>query len=450
MPALKIATDRFRLIIGLGETGWSVARYLDRAGVPFAIADTRAAPPYAAELRRKLPKITCSLGGVDERILQQADEIVLSPGISHNEDFVRKAKSWGKPIISDISLFRSAVSKPVIAISGSNGKSTVTSLLAAMAARQQLNVAAGGNLGTPVLDLIRSDIHAYVIELSSFQLEMTHQLKASVACLLNVTHDHQDRYAQFIDYYRAKQKVFEKCAAAVYNKEDRLTVPLFGPAQGSLAVGLGPPDKDELGILSKKGEPYIAAGVDLLMPVKKIRLLGKHNLLNVMMALAVAQKAAWSLAECLIAAQEFQGLPHRCEWVSKIKGVDYINDSKATNPGAACTALDALSDDHAQVHIILGGASKQADFTDMRRSIEKHKAAAYLIGEEANRLDLSLGPQIRKEICKDLEDAVLRATRQARAGDLILLAPACASFDAYSGFAARGDHFKSLVHSLLL
>ena len=449
MPAVNIATDRFRLVLGLGKTGWSVVRYLGRRNLPFAVADTRHNPPYADRLRQELPETLCVFGKVDEGLLRRADEIVLSPGISHEEEFVKKAKSLGKPIVSDVALFRAAVTKPLLAISGSNGKSTVTSLLAAMAARQGIKALTGGNIGTPVLDLIQDDAEAYIVELSSFQLEITHQLAAAVACLINVTPDHQDRYANLTDYYQAKQKIFEKSEAAVYNKTDKLTAPLFGPARGSTAVGLGPPDKDELGILPKKGVTYIAMGVRLLMPVDKIKLAGKHNLINVMMALGVAQKAGWELEECLQAAQEFEGLAHRCEWVARKGGVDYINDSKATNPPASCAALEAFGDQYARIHVILGGQTKGADFGSLKTCIKKYGAVPYLIGEEAQRLHATLGSAMgHGKMCQDLEDAVRQAKAAAAARELVLLAPACASLDSYDDFGARGNHFKSIVRSL--
>ena len=449
MPAVKIATDRFRLVIGLGETGWSVVRYLAQNQLPFAVADTRRNPPYASSLQQQLPKVSCSLGYVDEKLMQYADEIILSPGISQNEDFVLKAKALGKPIISDIALFLRSVSEPVIAVSGSNGKSTVTSLLAQMAARQGLATATGGNLGTPVLDLIRKDVTVYILELSSFQLELTHQLAAKVACLINVTPDHEERYERFQDYYHAKQKIFEKCEAAVYNKSDKLTLPLFAPQKGgTAAVGLGPPDIGEWGILTKSGEEHLAAGVEFLMPAKDVGLAGKHNLINVLMALAVASKANWSISHCLEVVREFRGLPHRCERVGRIRGVDYVNDSKATNPAATRAALDGLAGDYKHIHILLGGKSKQADFTPIRQSLEHINATAYLMGEEAGRLSQSLGVKTHIEICADMTDAFLRSSQNANSGDLVLLSPSCASFDMYDNFAARGDHFRSMVCSL--
>ena len=197
MPATKIATDNFRLVIGLGETGWSVARYLAKKQLPFAIADTRKNPPYGLSFHQEFPAVPYSLGSVDDQLIRRADEVVLSPGISHDQDFVAKAKKWNKPIVSDISIFRQEVSQPIIAISGSNGKSTVTSLLAAMAKKQCIHAATGGNLGPPALDLIADGIEVYILELSSFQLELTHQLAANVAALINVTPDHSERYGSF-------------------------------------------------------------------------------------------------------------------------------------------------------------------------------------------------------------------------------------------------------------
>lgn len=449
MPAAKITTDRFRLVIGLGETGWSVARYLAKKQLPFAVADTRKEPPYGSSFRQQLPDVPHSLGSVDDQLMRRADEIILSPGISHSHSFVVKAKAWGKPIISDISLFRNAVSQPVIAVSGSNGKSTVTSLLSFIAKQQGINAASGGNLGTAALDLMDEKVEVYILELSSFQLELTHQLAATVAGLINVTPDHNERYENFQQYYQAKQKIFERCEAAVYNKSDKLSLPLFVPQEGgATAVGLGPPDQGEWGILTRKGEDYLAAGVNLLMPVSAVKLLGKHNRINVLMALAIADKMGWPQEASLAAVRKFRGLPHRCEWVARIDGVDYINDSKATNPAATCSALEGLAPSYKRTHIILGGSGKQADFSPIKEAVTTYPTTAYLIGEEAERIKQALGNQSSIEICSDMVDAFQRASRNASQGDMVLLSPACASFDSYDSFVARGDHFKSLVAGL--
>ena len=449
MPATKIATDNFRLVIGLGETGWSVARYLAKRQLPFAVADTRENPPYGRPFHQQYPTIPYSLGSVDDQLIRRADELVLSPGISHDQDFVTKAKKWNKPLVSDISIFRHEVSQPIVAISGSNGKSTVTSLLSAMAKKQGIHAAAGGNLGPPALDLIAAGVEVYILELSSFQLELTNQLAANVAALINVTPDHNERYGSFQQYYDAKQKIFSRCKAAVYNKSDKLSLPLFVPQEGgATAVGLGPPDKGEWGILNRKGEEYLADGVEPLMPVSAIRLLGKHNWLNVLMALAIAAKMSWAREACLAAVREFSGLAHRCEFVAKIRGVDYINDSKATNPAAASSALEGLAGAYRHIHIILGGSSKQADFSPVKESLASYQTTAYLIGEEAQRIRQLLGDKQPIELCSDMSAAFSRCSTNAKAGDLVLLSPACASFDSYDSFGERGDHFKSMVTKL--
>jgi len=449
MPVTKIATDRFRLVVGLGETGWSVSRYLAKKKLPFAVADTRKDPPYGLSFHQEFPAVPYSLGSVDDRLIRRADEIVLSPGISHSQDFVAKAKQWNKPIVSDISIFRQEVSQPIIAISGSNGKSTVTSLLAVMAKQQGIHAATGGNLGPPALDLIEDGVEVYILELSSFQLELTHQLAADVAGLINVTPDHSERYKDFQQYYDAKQKIFSRCKAAVYNKSDKLSLPLFVPKEGgATAVGLGPPDKGEWGILNRKGEEYLAAGVEPLIPVSAIRLLGKHNWLNVLMALAIADKMLWSRELCLEAVKEFRGLAHRCEFIAKIDGVDYVNDSKATNPAATYSALEGLAGAYKHIHIILGGSSKQADFSPIKKSLANYQTTAYLIGEEAEKIKQLLGDKQPIEMCSDMSDAFNRCSTNAKAGDLVLLSPACASFDSYDNFGRRGDHFKSMVTKL--
>ncbi len=451
--AVKIASDRKRLVVGLGETGWSVARFLHAQGMDFIMADSRddskTPPPYLSQMKNSMPDAELYLGNVPPSLMAAVDEVVLSPGMALSHPIAKLAHNMGKSIISDIELWRRSLRKPLIAVSGSNGKSTLVTLLDLMAKRQNINSALGGNLGTPVLDL-NPNADLYIIEMSSYQLDITANLDASVACLLNVTPDHLERYGSFINYYQSKQRIFSGCKAVVYNKEDMLTRPMAAPAGKVLSFSGNQPDINEFGILQRKDGKYLAYGGNLLLPVAELNITGLHNYKNILAALAIAKLLDWSIDDCLKVATEFTGLPHRCEKVGEVNGVVYINDSKATNPEAACAALQSLAATTAgRIHIIIGGSHKGANFTQLAECIKNYKAVAYLIGEEAERLDNCLHANTQRIMCPGgLREALSIIKQKAQAGDLALLSPACASFDSYKNFVERGMDFASAVGEL--
>lgn len=449
---MNIVSDRLRLVIGLGETGNSVAKYLHDQGMAFMLADTRENPPYLDEIKAQMPEVKMYLGELPESVVDMVDEVILSPGLSLSHPFVQLAKNKDKNIISDIELWRRSLDKPLIAVSGSNGKSTVVSLLSVMAESQGLKVASGGNLGHPVLDLT-ADADIYIIEISSFQLDITSNLEADVACLLNVTPDHMERYDNFQDYYQSKQRIFDQCKSVVYNRNDKLSMPLKMPAD-SVCFSSSQPDINQFGIIERQGGSYLAQGHETLMNVKDIKLIGQHNYQNVLAALAVAKLQNWQLAECLEAIRNFTGLEHRCQWVAEKHGVTYFNDSKATNPAAACASLLSMIDicsgaiNNGTIHIILGGSSKNSDFSELADVISKNKVSSYLIGEEGENIYNALPQSVTKTICGDLTKAMQEISTKVEPKDAVLLSPACASFDAYDNFAARGEHFIELVKQI--
>ncbi len=437
---MNIASDRLRLIIGMGETGKSVATYLHAQRMAFMLADTRHNPPYLDSIKKSMPEVRMYLGDIPKSAMQMVDEVILSPGLPLSHPLVQMAVEMDKHIISDIELWRRSITKPVIAVSGSNGKSTVVSLLSMMAKSQGLNVASGGNLGRPVLDM-DTQVDAYIIEVSSFQLDITSNLAADVACLLNVTPDHMDRYESFRDYYQSKQRIFNDCKAVVYNKNDKLSVPLNMPAN-TICFSGAQPDINEFGIIERGEGTYLAQGHKTLIDVKELKLLGSHNYQNILAALAVAKLQGWQLDKCLQVIKNFTGLEHRCQWIAEKQGVIYINDSKATNPAAACSSLLSMSEIYkGTIHIILGGSSKNAKFTELVDAIEKNEVSSYLIGEEGQTIYDALPSSVNKEICKDLPTAIKVISGKAQKGDVVLLSPACASFDSYASFSARGQHF---------
>lgn len=451
---MKIASDTKRLVVGLGETGWSVVRFLNSHKMSFAVFDTRKerhgenAPPYLAQINNAMPETEVYVGEISSSLIAEMatiDEIILSPGVSLSSPIVSLAHKLNKPIISDIELWRRSITKPLIAVSGSNGKSTVVSLLNLMARNQNINSALGGNLGQPVLD-IDMDADLYIVEVSSYQLDITSNLNADVACLLNVTPDHLERYGSFIDYYQSKQKIFNNCKSLVYNKNDMLTSPMISPVGKIISFSKNQPDIGEYGVLSRKDGDYIAYGSELLVPIADIGIKGIHNYTNIMACLAIAQIMGWSMKKCLQVVREFKGLPHRCERLNIVKGVVYINDSKATNPDSSCVALQSLANTiKGKVHIIIGGSNKGGNFTNLADSIKHYKAIAYLIGEEASRLDNCLDSTTSRFYCAGVQDAVKKCAANARSGDMVLLSPACASFDAYQNFVERGIDFAAAV-----
>ncbi len=435
------------LIVGLGSTGLSCARYYQRKGLPVAVIDSRTRPPGLESLQQDCPQADIVLGGIDLPHLLAADCLVVSPGLALSEPAIAQALQQGVAVCSDIDLFVREARAPVVGITGSNGKSTVTVLLGRMARRAGLNVAVGGNLGPPALDLLADDVQLYVLELSSFQLERVGQLDLAVACILNMSADHLDRHGDMEHYHRAKQQVFAGCSALVCNRDDALSQPLQMGALPRWEFGLGEPGANGFGIRLVAGEEWLCQGIDALMPVAEVRLVGRHNLANALAALALGRALDLSMQAMLDELREFGGLPHRCQWIADVEGVHYINDSKATNPGATCAALPGLAAASALV-LIAGGQGKDADFSDLCESVVECCKAVVLIGEDAQLLEDSLGGRLPVARASSMEVAVTVAAELAQAGDTVLLSPACASFDMFSGFAARGEAFVSSVKLL--
>jgi UDP-N-acetylmuramoylalanine--D-glutamate ligase len=435
------------LIVGLGSTGLSCARFYQRQGLPFAVIDSRVEPPGLRSLQQDCPQAEIALGGIDLQRLLAADCLVVSPGLALSEPAIAQALQQGVALCSDIDLFVAQARAPVVGITGSNGKSTVTELLGRMARRAGLNVAVGGNLGPPALDLLADDVQLYVLELSSFQLERVGQLDLALACILNMSADHLDRHGDMEHYHRAKQQVFGGCSALVCNRDDSLSYPLLWGAQPRWEFGLGEPGPDGFGIHLVAGEEWLSQGVDPLMPVAAVRMVGRHNVANALAALALGSALELPTPVMLEELREFGGLPHRSQWVADIDGVHYINDSKATNPGATCAALSGLADASPLV-LIAGGQGKGADFSELCETIVQCCKAAVLIGEDAPQLQAKLCGQIPLVSALDMPAAVTSAAELAETGDTVLLSPACASFDMFSGFAERGEIFMSCVQSL--
>jgi len=442
-----IASSVNRVVVGLGVTGLSCARYLHRRGIAFSVIDTRANPPGLDEFRREMPEVPVYAGDYPVELVTGAAELIVSPGISMDSPIVSQALAEGVEVVGDIDLFVREANAPVIGITGSNAKSTVTELLGQMARDAKLNVGVGGNLGTAALDLLDPARELYVLELSSFQLERAGDLSLAVATVLNISPDHLDRHGSMPRYHQAKHRIFRGCRKAVVNSDDPLTIPLVPPGVEVIRWRMGKPELDGFGLGERDGEEYLCRGFDLLLPSRQLGLAGRHNVANALAALALGQGAGLPLAGMLDTLRRFRGLPHRCQQVAEIGGVRYINDSKGTNIGATIAALNGLAEGR-NILLIAGGQGKGADFTQLQPAVAAHCKLVVLLGEDAPLLEAALRGKAPLRMAGSLEEAVTMAAEQAVEGDCVLLSPACASFDMFSGYAQRGEMFCRAVERL--
>lgn len=439
-----ISSTRRKVVVGLGVTGLSVARYLARQGEEFTVVDTRQNPPGLEELRSELPNVTVMLGAGAQDVLDTADELIVSPGISPDEPWLQQAVSAGAQLRGDIDLFVAAATAPVVGITGSNAKSTVTEILGAMVRAAGHQVGVGGNLGVPALDLLADENDFYVLELSSFQLERAGALNLEVAAVLNLTPDHLDRHGSMPRYHQAKHRIFNGCHAVVFNVDDPLTIPPLTADRRSLSWRLGEPDLRGFGLRIIDGEQMLVEGFEPLMKASNLAMPGRHNLANALAALALGAAIGLPRAVMVDVLARFKGLEHRCELVLNSDGIRWINDSKATNVGAALAAIEGLGGE-SRLILIAGGRDKNADFGPLRAAVAAHCDLVLLIGEASSVMKNALGDACEVVVAQTLEGAVDLAAGRARAGTSVLLSPACASFDQFSSYGDRGDRFKQLV-----
>ena len=452
------------LIIGLGKTGLSCARYLAARGIEVAVADDRTEPPGLAALREELPDVAVFLGEYPQHAIQRARLLVVSPGVSLQHPVLAAAAARGQELIGDIELFARAVQgsttaaggrmpgataarAPVVAITGANGKSTVTSLLGQMAQAAGRDVRVGGNLGTPALELLQADEpELYVLELSSFQLESTYSLNAAAATVLNITPDHMDRYRNLDEYSAAKQRIFRGDGVMVLNADDPNVNAMALPDRRLLRFTLGMPAEDEYGVRQHAGEDWLACGAENLLPVAALRIPGRHNVANALAALALGAAVNLPTAAMLTTLRAYAGLPHRTQWVAQRAGVDWYNDSKGTNVGATLAALLGMP---GQVVLIAGVEGKGADFSPLRAAVAEKARAVVLIGRDAAIIEAALAGAAPVSHANTMEEAVAQARALAQAGDVVLLSPACASFDMFDNYEQRGQVFTAAVLKVL-
>jgi UDP-N-acetylmuramoylalanine--D-glutamate ligase len=440
------------LIVGLGKTGLSCARYLARKGEPFAVTDSRLDPPGLAELKKEFPHCEIALGAFSADLFTKAKRLIISPGVPLTEPLIIAAKARNIPIIGDIELFALEACAPIVAITGSNGKSTVTTLVGEMAKAAGLHVQVGGNLGTPALDLLQQDqiCDLYVLELSSFQLETTHSLQVAAATVLNISPDHMDRYADLNAYVAAKQRIYAHCKTAILNQDDVLSFPEKNNKAQKNYFTIQAPQENQWGLREQNGQIYLAKGENNVLPISAMRMKGRHNWANALAALALGEAVQLPLPVMLETLKNFTGLEHRCQWVAEHENIAWYNDSKGTNVGATRAAIDGLGGalQGSKIILLAGGLGKDADFTSLQMPVREYVRTAILFGQDAAAIGTALAPVTTIIYVKDMAEAVQVAEQQAQSGDAVLLSPACASFDMFNNFEHRGQIFMALVKDL--
>lgn len=436
------------LVYGLGGTGLSAARHFARTGHAAAYFDTREHPPGLEELRGIDATAEILSGEITPERAAGFERILVSPGIPDSDPILTRLRAAGANLVSDIELFVSAAEAEIVAVTGSNGKSTVTTLIAAMCDAAGRRSLAGGNLGHAALDLLaQPSPQVYVLELSSFQLQRTPVLPASVSLLLNISPDHLDWHRDMAEYREAKYRVFAEAKAAVYNREDVDASKRLRSGMEAVSFGLDEPDAGQFGIREADDRRWLTFGNERLLATDQMRLVGRHNQANALASLAACQLLGLDLSRCVQVLVDFAGLPHRMQFVRDIDGVRYINDSKATNVGAAIASVQSIDNG---VVLLAGGQGKGGDFATLAAAVAGRLKALIAFGEDADDIARAFAGEATTRRVTTLAEAVDSAREVAVAGDTVLLAPACASFDQFDNFGSRGDAFVSLVEGLAL
>ncbi|WP_320821872.1 UDP-N-acetylmuramoyl-L-alanine--D-glutamate ligase [Reinekea sp.] len=438
-----IGADTKYLVVGLGLTGLSCVRFLTARGKWVAVTDSRPNPPNLGEVQNQFPDMEVQVGGFSREMFVQADVLVMSPGVALRTPAVQAAIQAGARVTSDIELFLSEFTGQVVAITGSNAKSTVTQWLGEAIQRSGRKVLIGGNIGTPVLDAVDQSFDVAVLELSSGQLELLPKLGADVATILNVSEDHMDRYDSMVQYQQAKQRIYFGAKQALFNRQELLTQPLVAPDVKVSSFGLNRPDLKQYGVLETPAGACLASGFKVLLPAAELALPGRHNIANALAVLALADAVQNPLEHTLAALRDFSGLPHRCQLVREQAGIRYFNDSKATNVGSTLAALTGLAQaDCKAIVLLLGGQTKGQDLGPLAAVIAATCKAVYVYGADQQRFH-EVAPQAT--YVDSMFDALNQANTTLQDGDILLLSPACASFDQFSNFEDRGEQFVAWV-----
>jgi len=438
------------VIVGLGTTGLSVAHFLAGQEQDFAVVDSRENPPNADDLLKAFPKVAYHFGDFNTPLLTQARQLIVNPGIAIDTAEIKQARLAGASVIGDIELFARQIndSRPIVAITGSNGKTTVTSLLDLMARKSGVNVGTGGNIGTPALDLLSDeDTELFILELSSYQLETSPSLHTLAAVILNVSEDHLDRYDNDIEKYAlAKSAIYQHCQHIISNREDAYSQHFaeLATTESVITFGMDVPQEGHYGVRLINGVEWLARGDELMMPTADIKLPGRHNIANALAALALGDVAGLNQDAMLEALREHEGMAHRTQWLTQLENVNWYNDSKGTNVGATLAALSGLT---GKTVLIAGGQGKGADFLPLKKVISDKARAVVLMGEDADKIAQFVDDSIPVVFVDSMRAAVEQAYQLAEGNnqDNVLLSPACASFDMFDNYAVRGEVFMQEV-----
>ena len=435
------------VVIGLGETGISVAQYLSKQHVDFTMLDTRSNPPQLSSFKQRFPDIEIYLGEINPKVITQAAQIIVSPGININEGVLcDAAAAIDCECIGDIELFARSTTKPIAAITGSNGKSTVTSLVAEMARSAGLEAYAGGNLGPPALDLLGyENAELFVLELSSFQLESTRSLDPQVSVVLNISSDHLDRHGDIDSYARIKEHIYTNAKVSVINRDDVYVSKMktFGDI---ISFGLGQPAYNEFGVINNAEGLFLAYGKKCLLPIRELALKGESGILNSLAALALGYALKLPMQSMLDKLKTYEGLPHRLALIAEYDGISWFDDSKGTNIGATISALRSLGEN---IILIAGGVFKGGDLSLLKDAVAKHAKHVVLLGQDARLMQQALEGVVPINTVNSMHDAVEVAYNTALTNDRVLLSPACASFDMYKNYIERGNDFENCVKGFL-
>ena len=439
-------TDSTRyLVIGAGVTGCSVAQYLCGRHIRFRIMDSRHIPPFSSRLKKLLPEKDICFGGFVQKWIDESDVIVLSPGVSLQTPEIQDAKLKGVEVIGDVELFARNTDRPYIAITGSNGKSTVTTLVTAILNSQGIRAVAGANIGKPALSLLDNDADMYALELSSFQLETSYSIRPEAAVVLNISPDHLDRHASLEEYARIKKSIYDNARLKVCCRNDELSEDLK-QISGIVTFGLDEPDDGHYGIRQYGGKRWLVHGKQKLLPAEELQLLGTSGELNVLAALALTQAYIKNEAKAMECIRQFKGLEHRCELVLEHAGVQWINDSKGTNVGATAAAIDGIS--RRQI-LILGGIHKGGPVDQLAPLVRKKVRQVIVFGRDREVFMNALQDIVNITVADSLHQAVQLAGNIVTDGEAVLFSPACASFDMFSDYQDRGNAFKDCVNEFV-
>ena len=436
------------VIVGLGKTGLSCFRYLSNQGLNVAITDSREEPPELLELRAEFQSAPVYLGQINEQVLLASDQIILSPGVSLDNKSIKLSIENNIPVFGDIELFCQKAQAPIIAVSGSNGKSTVTTIVAEMTRLAGLKTYVGGNIGIPALDLLSdSTPDLYVLELSSFQLETTYSLNAHASVVLNVSPDHMDRYSSLKDYVNTKKRIYSGQGLMVLNKDEEYIHSIIDSKRDTIYFSLGAPEGENFGLINHNNEVWLSQGNEKIINKNQLKIKGEHNISNALAAMALAGAVNVPTNIMADVLKNFTGLEHRCQLVREIDNVSWYNDSKATNVGACIASITGLCE-LGNIILIAGGDSKGADLSGLNPIVKKYIKRVFLFGIDANKLADVMGSDVDKEFVNNMNEAVKGASKIADSDDIVLLAPACSSLDMYKNYQQRGDAFISAIDAL--